>query len=120
MYISSEKDRSVTEMEKPKGGDGVLILHSILHDPLEAGSTITAFSHAVLNPGSGIGYHQHIDATETIFILSGEADYTDDRGEHTVLVAGDTAFCDNMEHHSLYCRGCRPVEFIALIMNKKA
>lgn len=118
MYIGNEKDRTVTVMDNPKGGDGRLELHSILPSPAEAGSVISVFSRGVLEPGSGIGYHQHVNATETIFILSGEADYTDEKGEKTVLKAGDTAFCDTMEHHSLYCRGAQKLEFIALIMNK--
>lgn len=118
MEIMYCKDRPVTTMEKPKGGEGVLELTAILKDPAVAGSVIDKFNIGKLEPGHGLGWHRHEGNTETICILSGTADYTGNDGKHYTLHEGDCTFCDNMEYHSMYCTGSEPLTFIALIVNK--
>ena len=118
MEILYFKDRPVTTMEKPKGGEGVLVLTAILKDPTIAGTVIDKFNIGKLEVGHGLGWHRHEGNTETICILSGIADYTGNDGKHYTLHAGDCTFCDNMEYHSMFAAGDEPLTFIALIVNK--
>lgn len=118
MEIFRYENRPVTVMEKPKGGEGVVEFTAVLKDPSVAGNGIEKFNIGKLEPGHGLGCHRHEGNTETICILSGTADYTGNDGNHYTLHEGDSAFCDNMEFHSMYCTGTEPLSFIALIMHK--
>ena len=118
MEILRYKDRPGTTMEKPKGGEGVVEFTAVLRDPSVVGNEIEKFNIGKLAPGHGLGWHRHEGNTETICIISGTADYTGNEGKHYILEKGDTAFCDNMEFHSMYCTGDEPLTFIALIVKK--
>ena len=50
--------------------------------------------------GSSFGYHQHQGTTETIVILSGEAE-VNDNGTVCILKAGDVTFCPEGCSHSI-------------------
>lgn len=114
--IRRKKDQTVTVLEKPQNGDGILTLRKILNGPEELDQKGRVFNHCFLSPGSGLGYHRHEGTSETMYILSGRAEYTDENGEITALEPGDMTFTDNGQGHSIFCAGENPLEFIALVL----
>lgn len=116
--IRRQKEQTVVTMEKPQNGAGILTMKKILNGPEELDLKGRAFNHCFLDPGSGLGCHRHEGTSETIYILNGQAEYTDENGEVSVLNPGDVTFTDNGQQHSIFCIGETPLEFIALVLYK--
>lgn len=53
----------------------------------------------ILQPGSSIGYHEHVDNGEVLTILSGNGRYVED-GEEYFLQTGDVTICNKGHKHS--------------------
>ena len=117
--IRRKKDQQIVNFEKPQNGTGILTLKKILNGPDELDQKGRAFNHCFLEPGSGLGYHQHSGTTETMYILRGQAEYVDENNEKTILFPGDVTFTDNGQSHSIYAVGDEPLEFIALVLFKE-
>ena len=81
------------------------------------------YARIVLQPGSSIGWHQHVNDTEPYYILKGEGDfYEGDRenGERrkTHVTAGDVCVINVGQWHALENNSDSDIEIIALIYNK--
>lgn len=100
--------------QKRLGGEGEVKATRLLEiDQMKGKGRM--FNHMMLTPGSSLGYHQHNGETETYYILAGEGTLNDN-GEKKALKAGDVAFTDSGEFHSIENTGTVNLEFIALIL----
>lgn len=81
------------------GGNGeVIIEHYITESMLN--DSVVMYAKVILKPGCSLGYHAHTGNTETIVVLSGNAEYNDD-GEPMTLKPGDTVHCLEGHSHSI-------------------
>lgn len=119
MWVRRNDNQIISHTEKAKGGAGVLDSVEIQTRDTFIRADIIGYKKNTLNPGSSLGYHQHRGSSETIYILAGEADYTDNNGKKYVLEAGDSTYCGDGESHSIACHGDRPLEFMALILKEE-
>lgn len=117
--IRRKEKQEIVRVEKPQNGTGTLVLKKILNGSDELDQKGRAFNHCFLEPGDGLGYHQHTGTTETIYILKGQAEYADENKETMTLFPGDVTFTDNGQSHSICAVGSEPLEFIALVLFKE-
>ena len=73
------------------------------------------FSQITLAPGCGIGVHTHENEWEAFYILSGQAELTDNGEVHT-LSPGDMHLCHAGHSHGVHNAGTEDVEMVALIL----
>ena len=100
--------------EKRLGGEGEVKATRLLEVDQMRGKG-RMFNHMMLKPGSSLGYHQHNSESETYYIVAGEGTLNDN-GEKKPIQAGDVAFTDSGEFHSIENTGTINLEFIALIL----
>ncbi|MEV0594869.1 cupin domain-containing protein [Nonomuraea cavernae] len=74
-----------------------------------AGST---FGEVVVNPGQGHARHNHPDAEEILYVVSGEAEQTVGDGEPFPIREGDTVHIPMGVDHSTYNTAWRPLRLI--------
>lgn len=81
---------------------------------------IAAYARVILKPGCSLGYHKHEGTSETLYILSGTAEYNDN-GTEMELFPGDVAFCPEGESHSIGNSAHSKTDLVvmALIVNEK-
>lgn len=72
-------------------------------------------AHITLEPGSGIGEHDHVEDAELYVILSGKA-MANDNGTMVELGAGDAMWTSNGERHSLLNHTDAPTELLAVVV----
>lgn len=101
--------------EKMRDGEGVVKLTNFIASPNEMSGKGRMFSKITLEPGCGIGYHEHTGDRELFYILSGTAEYNDN-GAVTTVRAGDVTVCPSHTGHSIANRSDEPVELIAVIV----
>ncbi len=112
--ISKKQLRTpITEVGAEKG-HGILNLDKLNNPPIDP-SKVRTFAHARLNPGALVGYHVHHGESETYYILSGKALYSDN-GTEVELTAGDTTFTPDGCGHSIQNIGDNILEFMVLIV----
>ena len=102
--------------EKMRGGEGVAVIEELL-TPSELYDKGRLFAKITLGPGCSIGHHIHEGEMEVFFIVSGQAELSDN-GETVTLAPGDTALTQSGEEHSVKCVGDTPLEMVALILFK--
>lgn len=114
--LNSDKylEEGEVKASKAQGGEGFIVKKDILPNG-EIKDKCNLFSHMKLEPDSSIGYHKHIDESETYYILSGEGEYNDN-GVTRIVKAGDTTFTPNGSSHGLKNTKKCDLEFIALIV----
>ena len=81
------------------------------------------YARVVLDPGSSVGWHQHVNDVEPYYILSGEGDFIEGNSQdgekiRTHVKSGDVCIIDVGQWHSLENNSDKPLEFMALIYNK--
>lgn len=80
------------------------------------------YSRTILEPGSSVGWHQHVNDTEPYYILNGEGDFIEGNSENEKIIThvkkGDICIINVGQWHSLENNSDKPLEFIALIYNK--
>lgn len=114
--ITRNEERTYKRTDNVKDGEGYVLMNSIL--PMEKmDNKGRLFSHFRLEKNCGVGWHIHEEDAETYYIISGEAEYSDN-GTMTTLRAGDVTFTDAGEGHSITNRCDEPMEMIALILYK--
>ena len=113
--IRRKAERPVSVSENRYGGAGQVEMSAILNGQEELGGRGRLFSHITLKPGCGIGMHTHEREWEAFYILSGQAQLTDDGEVHT-LEAGDVHLCHAGHSHGVHNAGTEPVEMVALIL----
>lgn len=72
------------------------------------------FGEVLLLPGKGHSRHNHPDAEEILYILSGEGQQVVDDGEPFPVRAGDVLYIPAGVFHSTVNTGWEPVRLIAL------
>ena len=112
-------DRKTDYFEKRAGGTGTTIMEHIIDEKVYNGK-IAAYARVILKPGCSLGYHKHEGTSETLYILSGTAEYNDNGTENT-LTAGAVVFCPEGESHSIGNSAHSKTDLVvmALIVNEK-
>lgn len=113
MLIKKEEVKT-NKVENPRGGNGVLDCFSYLKNE-DITNNMTGFNIMEMEPGSSVGYHQHIDDEEIYFILSGEGKIVDN-GEESDIKAGDLLYTKQGERHSIKNTGNETLKFVAFIV----
>jgi quercetin dioxygenase-like cupin family protein len=90
-----------------KGGEGSLVAKMFFDGTCRA---IRGF----LEPGSSIGYHQHVNNCELIYILSGEGTVNED-GVETKVSAGEVSYCGKGHWHSLTNTGKENLQIYCVV-----
>ncbi len=112
--INRFKDRIPVEEFCAEGGEGKLILNSMINDSTTP-ENLRMYSHAELEPGASVGYHVHEGECELYYILSGSGEY-DDNGKTCAVSAGDVTYTPSGMGHGIKNTGSTPLSFIALII----
>jgi len=81
------------------------------------GSNILSMNEAYLDPGQEIEEHQHPDAEEIFFILSGQGVMLVD-GQPVPLTAGNLLLIEPGERHLLRSNGAAPLTFITILVKR--
>lgn len=72
------------------------------------------FGEVVLMPGGGHDRHNHPDAEEILYVLSGQGDQMLDDGEPFPVAAGDVIYIPTGVYHSTINSGWEPLRIIAI------
>jgi len=112
--IKRQNEYKTESKENMRGGNGAVMVTELLSpgDLVEKGRL---YARLTLEAGVSIGYHVHEKDMEIFFILSGEAEYSDN-GKPVALYPGDTALTPCGEGHSIRNAGSSPLELLALIL----
>ncbi len=116
--IRKSEEKIYDKKPAPFNGAGEIMVRSLLNGEEEMYSTGRVFGHTTVYPGSAIGYHVHMNESETYYILSGTAKFNDN-GDIKIVTAGDVTFTGTGEGHGIEVVGNEPVEMIALILYDK-
>jgi mannose-6-phosphate isomerase-like protein (cupin superfamily) len=101
-----------------RGGDGQVKIEHFWDEANELKADTRLFAKLTLEPGCGIGFHNHYDEEEVFVIIKGTAE-VDDNGEKAVLNAGDTILTGNGAGHSIKCISDEALEVLAVISTYK-
>lgn len=112
--IKRAQQRQTEVTENMRGGPGS-VQKSALATPEELLNKGRMFSIITLEPGCGIGLHEHQNETELFYVMEGEADYQDN-GVLQHVQAGDVTICPPGESHSITNNGSAVVRLVALIL----
>lgn len=107
-------DKNIVKETEKAGGKGEITIEKLLRES-ELQNSAGMFAKVTLPKGASIGKHQHIQTTETYFILKGRAKYTDN-DEVYEITEGETVFCKDGDFHSIENAGDEPLVFMALIL----
>lgn len=72
------------------------------------------FGEVVLQPGKGHDRHNHPDAEEILYVLSGEGEQMLDDGDPFSVRAGDTIYVPTAMFHATRNTGWQPLHLLAL------
>ncbi len=112
--IRNKDEVRVREVANAQGGRESVFFHDFLL-PEEAEGHGRVFSELVLPPGASIGYHEHKGEFECLYVISGEASFTDGDREFKVYPGGCN-ICPDGHGHGVENRGEEELHMIALIM----
>ncbi len=73
------------------------------------------FAEMILEPGCGVGYHEHQDETEIFYLIEGTVVYNDD-GREIEMYAGDVMICEDGHGHAVTNRSDVTARLMALII----
>lgn len=96
-----------TIVDNMRGGEGKVVLNKIKDLP----QNVSMYAKITLRNGDSIGVHTHIENSEIIYVLKGEALVIDD-GKSSLLREGDVNICLANHSHSIVNNQCE--EFVAL------
>jgi len=114
--IRKKEDLSIKINEGMRGGPGSVAVKA-LSSKEEMLDHVKLYAEIVLEPGCGIGYHEHIDEMEVIYVLEGNADYNDN-GKEIKVNAGDVMVCPEGSGHSITNNSESPVKILGLVVLK--
>lgn len=100
--------------ESLRGGNGTVSLQYYL-SPEEHAEHCGMAARIVLQPGSSIGEHAHVEDAELYVIVSGKA-MANDNGAMVELSAGDAMWTANGEHHSITNHTQEPTVMLAVVV----
>lgn len=113
--IKRNDEHKIDVAEHMFGEDGSVIFKRIIETPEELYGKGRVFSVVTLNKDCGLGWHVHNGDGEYYYVLSGEAEYSDN-GTMVTLKAGDTSFCANGEGHAIKNVKDEPCVFLGLVI----
>ena len=103
-------------MEKPRGGPGKMdCSFAFQMGKAPEGSAFQMTALQVLEPGNGVGYHQHVDNAELYVILSGKGTFIDEGNVEKPVGPGDMTLTLNGQSHGITNTGNEPLRFLAVI-----
>lgn len=108
--------RKIEIYEKRAGGKGTIQIERLM-DEKQLDGKAKMYAKVTIDPHSSIGVHEHVEDSESYYILSGSGIYTDNDQTYPVTV-GDMVFCDAHNKHGLENNTDQPLVFMALILNK--
>jgi len=114
--IRKNSGYTVQQNENMRGGEGVVLIEHLL-TPDELYDKGRLYARITLEPGCSIGNHVHEDEMESFYIVSGEAEISDN-GEIVLLSAGDIILTRSGEGHSVKSVGADTLVMIAQIIYK--
>ncbi len=97
-----------------RGGDGQVLITKLFEKEELFGKS-RMFSILTLEPGCGVGMHEHVGEQEYFYVLKGEPLYFDDDKE-VQLHEGDATICEDGHSHGLVNRTNETVTMLALIL----
>lgn len=105
---------SVSLRENMRGGRGtVRIEHFWTKEELRSKARLCA--RLILEPGTSIGFHEHVDEEEVFVVLSGSGRLTD-AGAEDLVHAGDTILTGAGAGHAIEAVGTEALELFAVIV----
>lgn len=113
--IRRSSEKRVRKEEHKFNADGFVTFNHITDNNEELNNHGRLFSDTIVAPHSGIGYHTHKDESEIIYVLEGEAEYSDN-GQLTTIKKGDVTITPSGFGHSINNKSDLPFRFIALII----
>ena len=117
IFKSNELEKVVTE--KARRGPGKMdCSFAFQMGKAPEGSAFQMIASQILEPGSGVGYHQHVDNEELYVILSGHATFMDNDKVEKPVGPGDMTLTLKGEWHGLTNTGSEPMRFLAVIVKK--
>ena len=114
--IRRKNEYTVDIREEMRGGDGKVKIEHLWDEKNELKAPTRLMAKITLEPGCGIGFHNHDNEEEIFYIIKGTAE-ADDNGETVILNAGDTILTGNGAGHSIKCAGDEAVEMTAVIVS---
>ena len=100
--------------QKMRGGNGsVELVHIFRQNEIKGKARL--FAKITINPGSGIGLHEHVAEEEIYYILNGKG-FVNDNGIEREVSAGDAVLTGDGASHSIENRGNVPLELLAVIL----
>jgi oxalate decarboxylase/phosphoglucose isomerase-like protein (cupin superfamily) len=79
-----------------------------------ANSAALSFGEVVVMPGGGHSRHNHPDAEEVLYFISGQGEQMLDDGEPFTVNAGDVIYIPVGVYHSTFNTGWEPLRLIAI------
>jgi len=108
--LITRKDKAIEPFESPSGE----LIYEMIGRPKHLGDTIKhSLGYVVIPPGCSSALHYHPEAEETYYILKGNAKILINGKEHH-LSAGDAVLINPPEHHQIFTKGQRDLEFIVV------
>jgi oxalate decarboxylase/phosphoglucose isomerase-like protein (cupin superfamily) len=86
----------------------------LLSTPAVAGGNTMTFGMVVLEPGKGHSRHNHPDADEILFIISGEGEQMLDDHEPVRVRPGASIYVPRGVYHSTLNTGWEPLRFVVV------
>ena len=112
--LKKRGDREVEIRKNMRGADGeVKIEHYFKKDEITAPCRLCA--NLVIEPGSGIGIHEHVDEDEVYIIQKGKGLLNDD-GKDVEVEAGDAILTGRGARHAIKNIGQENLLITAIIM----
>lgn len=96
------------------GGKGPMEVKYILNEE-ERNGTCNMYAQVTLGPGCTLGYHEHVQESETYYIIRGTGDYNDN-GTIRPVTVGDRTFTPGGCGHGIANTGDGDLVFMALIL----
>ena len=114
--IRRKNEYTVDIREEMRGGNGKVKIEHLWDEKNELKGKTRLMAKITLEPGCGIGFHNHDDEEEIFYIIKGTAQ-AEDNGETVILNAGDTILTGNGAGHSIKCIRDKAVEMTAVIVS---
>lgn len=114
MIIRHSDEMKEAQVENMRGGKGAVTFKYLLN-PDEFHEKGRLFAQNTIPVGASIGMHLHEGEFEIFYILQGTGTYYNNE-EKFEIKAGDMAYLDVDNSHSLENTGDEPLVFMALIL----
>ena len=118
MIRKNGEDRTELRPEM-RGGTGTVKIEHLLDEAGELRGLNRLFARLTLEPGTSIGFHEHVGEAEVFVVVSGTGEI-DDNGVKGSVAAGDTILTGFGAGHGVTCTGNEPLVMLAVITQEAA